>query len=209
MPVSHFLIAPALAAVLLLFPASISAQTSNGDEGDTGHSEPGGNEPDGEVGDASPGSGAAPASTASIVASLNAATSFCAKAGSDGYAVDCIAERLEVLSNSLKGQDGFEEIHAILEKTSNDLHDIARANRSKTVRPAHIALSDDAATVTSRRLIAVDEARADHAVAQAIEVIGEAETLLLRSAERSNERALQYQQIAAALGSNKVLLRSS
>jgi hypothetical protein len=32
---------------------------------------------------------------------------------------------------------------------------------------------------------------------------------LLRSADASSGRAVQYQQIAAALGSNKVLLRSS
>jgi hypothetical protein len=57
-------------------------------------------------------------------------------------------------------------------------------------------------------LIPVDDAKLDIAVAQALEVIGAAETVLLRSAEGSDDRALQFQQIASAIGSNKVLLRS-
>lgn len=50
--------------------------------------------------------------------------------------------------------------------------------------------------------------RKDVALAQALAVIVEAETVLLRSAENPGERAAQFQRIASAVGSNKVLLRS-
>jgi hypothetical protein len=200
---------PFFATVLLtgfsfFLPHQVDAQTN----GDGEYSEPEVDEPDGEVTEPSPSSGAAPASTASIIASLDAATKFCLKAGSDGYGVDCVAERLSVLSNELKGKKEFEELQAILEKASNDLHEIARANRSNTVAPAFISVQGETKTTTTRRLIAVDEAKLEIAVTQAIAVIEEAETLLLRSAEGTSDRALQYQQIASALGSNKVLLRS-
>jgi len=46
------------------------------------------------------------------------------------------------------------------------------------------------------------------AAAQALVVIENTETLLLRSPDTSVEQAAQFQQIAEAIGSNKVLLRS-
>jgi hypothetical protein len=44
---------------------------------------------------------------------------------------------------------------------------------------------------------------------QASDIVAEAETILLRSASSDATRAIHYQRIAAAVGSNKVLLRSS
>jgi hypothetical protein len=43
---------------------------------------------------------------------------------------------------------------------------------------------------------------------QAQQIVTETETLLLRSTEASNARKVHYSRIAAAVDSNKVLLRS-
>jgi hypothetical protein len=44
---------------------------------------------------------------------------------------------------------------------------------------------------------------------EASNILEEAETKLLRSASSDAKRAIHYQRIAAAVGSNKVLLRSA
>ncbi len=46
-------------------------------------------------------------------------------------------------------------------------------------------------------------------MAEAVKVIAEAETQLLRATENSDRRASHYRRIAVALGSTKVLLRSA
>jgi len=152
-------------------------------------------------------SSASPATTTSVVASLKSASAYCLLI-SGPYAIDCVAERLAAVAKELEGQEGFEEIQAVLEATSRDLNKIARQNRSPTLPAAAFTTKGEDPVTTTRRLVPVDDAALDVAVSQAIAVIVEAETLLLRSADESAERSIQFQQIAAAIGSNKVLLRS-
>jgi hypothetical protein len=57
-------------------------------------------------------------------------------------------------------------------------------------------------------LTPVNPARAAQVNQQASAILDQAQTVLLRSAEAAEERRSQYVQIAEALGSNKVLLRS-
>jgi len=148
------------------------------------------------------------ASNKSILATLAAATSFCTPLVQSEFVIDCLSERLSTLSKQLEGQEGFEEVQAILESTARDLNQIARQNRSSTLAPAKFATHGQTPVQTTRRLIPVDETKMEEAVAQALAVIEETETLLLRSADDTTDRSIQFQQIAAAVGSNKVLLRS-
>lgn len=150
----------------------------------------------------------APATTDSVVAAVKAATSYCSALPAGEYTIDCLAERLDKLSRELKGTAGFEDVHAVLKKTSKELSVIARRNRSDTLTPARFTTTGQNPIRTTRRLIPVDDASMSAAVSQALVVLAEAETLLLRSAEGSADRAVQYQRIASAIGSNKVLLRS-
>lgn len=205
-----------VAALALTGPVPLIAQ-SDEDEQDETDDRQGVSEPGGEPSTAAPtrkGSVAVaptattPATTKTVVASIQSATRYCKLVQPNEYVIDCLAERLDDLSKQLQGQEGFEEVRAVLETTSNELNDIARQNRSDSLAPATFSTKGPSPVRTSRRLVPVDDAKLDVAVSQALAVIGEAETLLLRSAEQSADRAIQFQQIAAAIGSNKVLLRS-
>ncbi len=213
----------ALATLLVVSVSTATFAQTNGDEdetdgqtGDPGFATPEpapardlGDYPDGpDPSDNTPGRAAAFASGTSVVASLQASTRYCTPLVATEYVIDCLAERLGSLSKQLEGQDGFEEVQAILETTARDLNQIARQNRSATLAAATFATQGQTSVQTTRRLIPVDEARMEDAVSQALAVIAETETLLLRSADDSTDRSIQFQQIAAAVGSNKVLLRS-
>ncbi|MCA0872593.1 hypothetical protein LCL97_17300 [Seohaeicola saemankumensis] len=148
--------------------------------------------------------------TTAVVNTLNSATRYCAAIKQTTYAIDCLAERLDNVNRRMAGVEGYEEVRAALNEASRGLNRIARENRSATEPPAIFEQrkSDGSKVRTSRPLVPVDAARLDSAVAQALAVIEDTETVLLRSAESSAERAAQFQRIAQAVGSNKVLLRS-
>ena len=202
MTLSYFRTTLLAALFILAGPLAICAQT-NGDDDSSDYSDPDGGERNETLG----ASSAAPASTTSVVSSIDAARNYC-KLIASAYAIDCVAERLGELAKELEGQDGFEDVQAVLEATSLKLNGIARQNRSSEKDPARFSSNEKPPVKTTRRLIPVDDAKLESAASQAIMVIAEAETLLLRSAEESTERSIQYQRIASALGSNKVLLRS-
>lgn len=141
----------------------------------------------------------------SIITSLNTAAGFC---NIGAYAIDCLSERLGVLAQQMEGQKEFNDVRKILKDASRKLNSVARQNLSTTLAPARFATKEAKPVTTSRRLLPVAEDRQAAAISQAIAIIDEAQTLLLRSAGGTNDRTIQYQRISAALGSNKVLLRS-
>jgi hypothetical protein len=160
-----------------------------------------------------PGSSEEPDTNDSIVDGLEAATKYCELLLPKAYVIDCLSERLGALAKQLQGQKEFAEVQAILETTSKKLNRIAVENRSTTLPSANFstpgAKPGAPKIPTTRRLIPVDDAKIEEALAEALVVIEEAETLLLRSAGDPSNRTIEFQRIAAALGSNKVLLRSS
>lgn len=194
-----------LAFVMVFLLLSPTASVADGHY-DTDYSDP--SDPDGP-GFTPPSAQVAPVTNNSVVALLLAATEYCKPLVSSQYLIDCLSERLGEVSRQLNGQKEFAQVQAILETTSKKLNRIARQNRSTTLDAATFSTKGQSPVKTTRRLIPVDEAKLQDALAEAIVVIEEAETLLLRSAEASAERSVQYQRIAAAIGSNKVLLRSS
>ncbi|NIZ62612.1 hypothetical protein DL239_16695 [Sedimentitalea sp. CY04] len=123
------------------------------------------------------------------------------------YRIDCLAERLTTLEKSMDNLVGYGEARDILSDTANQLREITQNNLDQD-RPRARLESTDGSFRSKSPLSAVSAANERRALAQAVAVLAEAETRLLRSAESSSRRAVQYQQIAAALGSNKVLLRS-
>lgn len=153
------------------------------------------------------------ASTTQIVASLQQATQYCGWLKRDGrgeFVIDCLSERLDDVSRRMAGMRGYEDVRAVLDQTSRDLNRIARGNKAAGQAPTRFQTQDPDGRVTrtNRRLVPVDSQRQAAAVAQALAVMQEAETRLLRSSQSETARAAQFQRIAAAVGSNKVLLRS-
>lgn len=158
-----------------------------------------------------PGPLLTPAATATaIVVSLNEATGFCRGLSDTAYVVDCLAERLDDVNRRMAGTSGYDKVRETLTVATRSLNQIAQDYRASGEPPTRFraTMPDGSQVTTNRRLVPVDPAQRAAALAQALEVIGEAETVLLRSAENSQDRAAQFQRIASAIGSNKVLLRS-
>ncbi|MVO18675.1 hypothetical protein [Parasedimentitalea huanghaiensis] len=141
-----------------------------------------------------------------LVTQLADISALCKGAGV--YAIDCLAERLETLEKEMHSLVGYGDARRILRDTAAQLEQIAQNNLDQNQSRARMQTADGNQRST-RPLAAVSPARRRQALSQAVAVLAEAETQLLRSAETSARRSVQYQQIAAALGSNKVLLRSS
>lgn len=146
--------------------------------------------------------------TAAMVSSLNAATAFCSGLTATEYVIDCLAERLETVSRQYAGVEGYDDARRAIADAAQQLNQIARDNRSSTKSRARFKSKTPGGASTTRRLTPVETATMASAVAEALIVIESTETLLLRSADTSVKRAAQFQQIAEAVGSNKVLLRS-
>lgn len=155
------------------------------------------------------GTTATPATNAALLRALNTATAYCKLVQPKEYVIDCLAERLGEVSSKLQGYPEFKEVRAVLDMTSRKLNAIARQNRSATLAPASFSTKGQSPIKTTRILVPVDSAKLESAMGQARVVIDEAQTILLRSAEQSTDRSIQFQRIAAAVGSSKVLLRST
>lgn len=135
---------------------------------------------------------------------LASVSALCAASG--GYLADCMAERIEALTKDASKMGGYDEMQQILKETAEELRLLVRENQDPSRPRARLVAADGQSS--SRPLVAVAPDRIESTHAQAIRILEEAETRLLRSATGSTERANQYRQVAEALGSNKVLLRS-
>lgn len=142
-------------------------------------------------------------SVAAVLPQIEASTSLCASAGA--YAVDCLANQYEEIAKSLGENRLNAEAREILEEVAIKLRDTARRNQSPTLPMARVKTADGAAR-TTRPVIAVAPERQARAAAEAVAIISEAQTQLLRSPDSANRQA--YVQIANVMESQKVLLRS-
>lgn len=146
--------------------------------------------------------------TGVIVSSLNAANHFCAGSPQLVYVIDCMSERLEAVARSMPETGDYAEARAALLEASLKLHDLAADNAAADLPRATMQSQGVNGIRTTRPLVAVDPAKLPAAGAQAAQILAELETVLLRSGDASAERKSHYSRIAAAAGSNKVLLRS-
>ncbi|MBJ6372834.1 hypothetical protein [Sedimentitalea arenosa] len=147
--------------------------------------------------------------TAVVTANIAAARAFCASIDNDSYKVDCLAERLGQVSDEIPSDSDYAEVKQILSDTSDQLAELARTNRD-TAQPRGRATSTGETPVTTTRpLTPVTPSALPEVNAQAEAILDSTQTLLLRSAESSESKALQYSRIADAVGSTKVLLRST
>lgn len=140
-----------------------------------------------------------------VVNSLGAAKAFCGKLD-QSYRVDCLAERIAKMSNDIPADSDYAEVKQVLDATARDISNLARANRDRT-RPRQNASAGSIAT--ARPLTPVSPAAQAAVNAQASAILDRTQTLLLRSPDDESGKKLHYTRIAAALGSNKTLLRSA
>jgi hypothetical protein len=143
-----------------------------------------------------------------FLSGLAAARKFCAELEDTAYKVDCLAERFGALAKSLPDGSNYSDVQAALKSTSDKMANLARKNRDPA-RPRGKAARPESSETTTRPLTPVSPAAAEQVNRQAVAILDETITTLLRSAEGSASKAAQYARIANAIGSNKVLLRSA
>lgn len=128
------------------------------------------------------------------------------------YTVDCLATSYMRLTNDLRTIGGDSSVRQSLERASAKLRALVQSNLDKT-KPAlraHLTNAESGARMLSTLPVrAVQPDRLSKVRQGAMTVLDEAETVLLRSARRRTEQSVLYQRVAAALRSNKVLLRSA
>ena len=148
------------------------------------------------------------ATTRAIVQSVEGAAAFCSGMDS-AYRVDCLADQLSILADSMAPAGEYAPAREAIAEAAAELEALARANASRSIprRPAQSARSP--ARKSSRPIVPVEPAVQEAVAQQAVAIVEELQTELLRSSENSERRALPYRQISAALESNKVLLRSA
>lgn len=161
-------------------------------------------DPDGEIADYDP---AEP--TNEVLFDFNEAIAFCGAIGSDEYVIDCLSERLAVIAAALPETGEFAEMRATIAQASQDLGALAAQNPSDTL-PTGIARSTGSVAITTTRpLRPVDTATLSASLQAAEAIVAEAQVVLLRSSSNSQNRSLDYQQVAAVVGTSRALLRSA
>jgi len=156
--------------------------------------------PSGEFGSA--------AFTAQLVSGIAAAKKFCSDLEEDAYRVDCLAERLGAVSDGIPEGTDYDEVRTVLETASGDMEKLAQANRDPDLPRARASRVTAPNDRTTRPLTPVAKPARAATGQQAIAILEQAQTQLLRSSEVSKTRSIQYAQIAQAMDSTKVLLRS-
>ncbi|MGI3170999.1 hypothetical protein ACRARG_17740 [Pseudooceanicola sp. C21-150M6] len=151
---------------------------------------------------------ASSAGTRAIVSQINAGFTVCRSVPVREYWVDCFAERLDQVAKDIAQDGDYAEARAIIEDASRKLAQVAQSNASRSIPRARLAASAGAAPINARPLTPVATEAVAATAQTAAAILEEAETTLLRSAAASAQRQAHFQQIAAAVGSNKVLLRS-
>ena len=143
-----------------------------------------------------------------VVTAISEVQEFCRRIEPKEYQIDCLAERLEATARSLPITGEYADVRRAILQASERLATVARRNRSPSLPAATARAANNPSRATSRPLVPVASERLAAANREAVAIIEETETMLLRSAESPENRMSHYQRIAAAVGSNKVLLRS-
>lgn len=141
-----------------------------------------------------------------VIEDILTGKAFCEGLTQSEFTVDCLGDSLEKAAAGLPDSGDYGTVKAALLDASRKLSALAQQNASQSLTRS-IARSADGTTST-RQFTPVDSAVAAQINAQASAILDELETVLLRSAQNSERRQLQFQRIAEAVGSNKILLRS-
>lgn len=151
-----------------------------------------------------------PVSTLDIVERINLAQEVCEMLPTD-VRIGCLASSFRRIAEGLPRTGEYGPLRTALLDASRKLGDVTDQYADPAVAPKRYIVPDPDGTGRLRTdpLQGIAPGSEDAAIDAAIAVIDELETVLLRSAENSRQRQVQYQPIAEAVGSTKVLLRST
>ncbi len=125
------------------------------------------------------------------------------------YRIDCLKKNIDDIVKSLPNDGAYRNARQILINASNSLDRIVRRNQDMTAPYQDKKAGANRRFKRHHRYRAVRRDKLQAALSQARAVMEEARTQLLRSSENSEARFAHYQAIATAVGSTKVLLRST
>lgn len=147
--------------------------------------------------------------TSLIVLKLKEADRICGFIGKE-YRISCFAVTYRKLAEEIPANGDYGETRQVLLDTSAKLDNLVRRNVDSQKPALRARLKkDNGRSNPTPPIIAVRSDKTAQLNRQASTIVEEAETVLLRSASSDTKRAIHYQRIAAAVGSNKVLLRSA
>ena len=125
------------------------------------------------------------------------------------YRLDCMLVFFRQALAETPQQGDLAKAHAILRQTVQRLEALVADNADPARPTIRAQVREGNRTRATPRLRAVRADRVAQTNAAAARIVAEAETQLLRSSPPSGPARLEYTRIAAAVGSNKVLLRST
>lgn len=123
------------------------------------------------------------------------------------YRLDCLAKALWVVASRIPSSGEYWVVKQEVTRAVRDIEQLI--HRNKDLSKPQILVRDANTNVATPRLTPVRPENINSSLQMAEDILDEAATVLLRSAESSNGVALHYQTIAEAINSNKVLLRST
>ncbi len=197
-------LAAAAAIALALCAATVAAQSGP----PSGGGQPSG--PSGPSDRDKPGSNAdlTPENTSRISASLSLADQTCGRRIEPRYRIDCLRQSYLRLAANLPATGDYAPIRRALLDAADKLDRIVRRNldpKAPVIRPRQGG-SALAPRLPPVRAVAPARLAAANRAAEA--VVRETELLILRSGRDPKRRNVHYQQIAAAVDNNVLLLRS-
>ena len=144
--------------------------------------------------------------TDQVIIDFNGAIAFCGAIGTEEYVIDCLSERLGVIAAKLPETGEFAEMRTAIADASAQLGALAAQNQSDTLASG-VARSADTVTTRPLRPVATETLAASLQAADAI--VAQTEIVLLRSSSNSQNRSLDFQRVAAVVGTSRSLLRSA
>lgn len=143
--------------------------------------------------------------TAAITNNISAVRNECAKYD-PRYRIDCLRQGLTEVARRIPERGDYSDTRRIIAQTAAKLGEVQ--NKYADNAAPEQTSEGNARFPAKRTYKAVKQEKLAVAMEEATKIIEEAETQLLRAAENSEKRSAHYQEIAAAIGSTKVLLRS-
>ena len=144
--------------------------------------------------------------TDQVIIDFNGAIAFCGAIGTEEYVIDCLSERLGVIAAKLPETGEFAEMRTAIADASAQLGALAAQNQSDTLASG-VARSADTVTTRPLRPVATETLAASLQAADAI--VAQTQIVLLRSSSNSQNRSLDFQRVAAVVGTSRSLLRSA
>lgn len=152
--------------------------------------------------------GITPTSTQKIAAMFTEASDFCHWL-EPRYRIDCLYAKLRKIAQNLPRTGDYAPVRAAVVKAADRLEDVVDSFEDRAGPKVSPRLRSKPDAERLRPLSPIRPEMQDVANRAATEIVAELTTVLLRSGTQSERQQLAFQEIATAVSSTKILLRSA